>query len=424
MSNLWQFNVASLLAGGNSPYSAGFEGIATRTLEGIQGAQIALVYPRTDAFSWDGNGDQEMVDRPRAQMDFSWVFASGVNEAALGFTTTPSGGTSALAALVTQERNYYLLINQDNVDSVGYSGLNSRVLALGNAVVTHYDFTAAVGQPSMVNARVEGLNLLVQSSGSGQILPALNKQSGTAVTGVYSLAFPTRTIGDYFESAPHAIQLTFNTGSAIGVLLSGQNACPVESFSFSIDLARQDVKDMGWAYPAVRPIQWPVTVAINADVHLSEFQLDALNRNGCPDSGYSFTVGFKNSCSTLDPLTFQFNGAKLETENVAVQVGGGTARATFAWSLKINDINRSYPGFFMNASGTPYSSIVFPQVDRVAGVPPLTFTLGTSCFLSIVSGPGFLSANNVYVSDEAASVVVRATATDGSDIEDVTVTVS
>lgn len=422
--SLWQFSVASVLAGGNSPYSPAFEGIATQTLEGVQSANVSLVYPRLDAFTWDGNGDQEQVERPRAQLDISWAYASGVNERAVGFTVTPSGSTHALASLVTEERNYYILVNQANADSLTYSGWNNRVLALGNGVVTHYDFAAAVGQPSVVSARIEGLNVLIQPSGTGQPLPSIHKQTGSAVTGVYTLPFPTRTIGDYFESAPSAIQLTFNTGSAIGLLLSGANACPVESFGFSIDIPRQDVKDMGWAYPAVRPIQWPVTVSINAEVRLNEFQYDALNRFGCPDSGYAFTVGFNNSCSTLDNLSFQFNGAKLETEAISVQVGGGTARATLGWSLKVYDINRASPGFFMNASGTPYSSIVFPQVDRVAGVAPLTFDLGTSCFLSVVSGPGFLTANNVYVSDEAATVVVRATATDGSDIEDVTVTVA
>ncbi len=422
----FQFNVAALLAGGSSPYSASFEGIAARALQGITSAQFALSYPRSDTFGWDGAGNQELITRPRADLTFGYVYASGKNELNLGFLSTSNGGTSALANL-NEERNYYLLANQANQDEFAYSGWNNNVFSLGNGVITKYDFAAAVGQPSTVNVAVEGLNLLIQPSGTGQPLPSINKQTGSAVTGLYTLSFPTQAVGNYFEAAPASIVLTFNTGCAIGVLLSGQNACPITSFGYSISLPRNEVKDMGWAYPNNRPIAWPVVIGIHAEAALSQVQYDALTRFGCPDSGQSFSVAFKTNCSLTDDLTYTFNGAKLDTESISVSVGGGTARVSLNWSLHIYDINRvsnGAPNFFITSTGSWYTSIVFPQVDYVTGSKPLTFNLSTGCYLSILSGPGILDGNNVYVSDEAATVVVRSLAIDGSDTRDLTVTVT
>lgn len=426
--SLWQFPVAAIWAGSTSVSSPAFESLAAQTLQGIQGAQFALSYPRVDAGSWDGAGTQELVDRPRADLTISWVTASGINERALGFGSTPSGTTSALAAM-NDERNFYLLINQDYQDAIGHTDMvGGRMLALGNGVLTQFSLNAAVGQPTTCEATIQGLNLLVQpSGGSGQPLPAIGKQLGTATTGRYTLNPASQTIASYFEAMPSAMQLTFDTGCAIGVLLSGQNACPIESFGFTIELPRAEAKDLGWAYPASRPVQWPATVNVRAEAVVNGFQLDALNRYGCPDTGYAFTVGFKNSCTTVDDFSWRFRGAKLEGETIGVNVGGGSAKVSLNWSLSILDINRvglNDPNIYVIASGAPYTSIIFPQVDYVSGSAPLTFNLNQACFLSVLSGPGLLSGNSVFVTDEAATIVVRAAATDGSDTQDVTVTVS
>lgn len=425
--SLWQFNTAAAIAGSASPTSASFESIASQTLEGVQSAQFAIVLPHEDAFDWQGGGDQVAVQRPRAELNLTWLFASGVNEAAIGLVSSPSGTISALSA-ANDERNYYLLVNQDNLDAIGHVDPGSRVLALGQGVLTRYGFSAQVGQPSAANATIEGLNLLIQPSGSNQPLPALHKQGGSGLTGLYTLPVPSQTVSSYFEAAPASIVLTFATGCALGVLLSGQNACPVESFGFTVELPRTEMRDLGWAYPAARPVVWPAVIGIQATARLNQFQLDALNRPTCPDTGHAFAVGFKNSCSTQDAFAFQFNGAKLDSQSIGVSVGGGVAEVSLSWSLKVMDVARvgpSAPNFYLTRAGaSSFTGIVFPQVDYVSGSAPLIFGLSTPCFLSVVSGPGLITGGNfVLVTDEAATVVVRATAADGSDVQDVTVTV-
>lgn len=424
--SLWQFNVAAGVAGTSSPNSAAFESLAAQTLQGVQSAQFEAIWPRQATFSLDGQGEQTAVERPRASLTLSWLFTSGTNEAAIGLTSAPSGLVSALSA-ISEERNYYLLVNQDGRDAIGHTDPGSRVLALGNAVLTRYDFAAQVGAPSEVNVTLEGLNLLIQPSGTGQPLPSLNKQSGVGNTGRYVLPIAGQSVSNFTEAAPASIVLSFPTGSAFGALLSGNNSCPVQSFGFSVDLPRTDVQDMGWAYPTARPVQWPASVSVRANAYLNEFQLDALNRLNCPDSGSSFDVAFRNSCTTQDDFAFRFNGAKLDSASIGAAVGAGVAEVSFSWSFQIYDVNRigaGSPNWFIVRPGQIYTSVIFPQVGYVSGVPPLTFNLSTGCFVFVVSGPALLSGNSVFVTDEAASVVVRCAATDGSDTQDIRVTVS
>lgn len=419
-SSFFNYSSLALFVGGPSPYSPNFESSTTRTMEGVQSTNVALNYPREDLFGWDGGGDQTLTDRPRAELGFSYVFTSGINERGLGFAVFPNNALSALSNLNT-ERNYYLLFNQANQDLVGYSGSDNKVMAFGNAVLTHYDLRAQVGQPTLVNASLDALNLLIQPSGSGQPLPSVYKQSGSYPTGLYTLPVAQKTISQFAEAAPRNIVLTFDSGCSIGAALSGNTACPLQSFGFNIELPRQEVKSIGWAYPDTRSAQWPISIGINASAYLTALQVDALNRFDCPDSGFNFGVSFNNACNTdTDGFTFQFNGAKLESQSFTAQIGA-LAQVSLSWSLKIYDISQlAGPNFFMTASGAAYSSIVFPEVDYVSGSNPLVVNLGALCYLSIVSGPGVLFNNQVEVTDDPSVVVVRAVTTDGSNTEDIT----
>lgn len=419
----FSFGVQSLYAGGGSPYSPAFESLVTANLEGVQSATVALSYPREDLFSWDGGGDQELIDRPRAELNFSYLFTSGLNEKLLGFVVSPNSAASAFSNL-NAERNFYMLFNQEAQDLIGYSGWNNKVMAFGNGVLTHYDFSAQVGQPTTVNATISALNLLIQPSGTGQPLPSVFKQSGTYPTGLYTLPFAQKAITDYSEAVPRNIVLTIDSGCAIGALLSGNTACPVQSFNFSFSIPRQEMKDIGWAYPNTRSATWPIEVDISANAYLNALQVDTLNRFGCPDSGFNFGINFDNACNTdTDAFTFRFNGAKLNSQSFVSRIGNLT-QMSFNWSLKVYDIARlSGPNLFMTSSGVAYSSIVFPEVSYVSGSSPLVINLGTLCYLVILSGPGILIGNQVEVTDEASTVVVRAVTTDGSDTEDITLTV-
>lgn len=409
MSSLFNYGTEGVYIGGPSPLSAAFEAVCLAPLQSIQSSSITLNYPRQDTDDWAGGGEPLLVVRPRAQLDLTYVYSSGLNEGLLGFQI--NGLVPALLNL-NAERNVYVMANLDHHDLVGYVGQNSVVMGVGNTVVNRYSFQAGVGQLSTVSVGFEGLNLMIQS-GSAGTLPSVNKQAGSYPTGLYSLPVFTQSVGNCFDAMPSAIELSFASGSAIGAALSGANACPIQSFAFSIDLTREDVGDLGWFYPKVRPIKWPVTISIRADAYLNGFQLDTLNRFTCPDSGFAFSVAFQNSCVGSDGFAFQFNDARLDSEVITTSVGGGSTRVSFNWSTKIYDINRvSGANLFMGtvAAQTAYTGIVLQQVSYGTGVAqlPLILDLSAPSYLSVISGPGFLSGNNLFLSDEDAQTVVQA----------------
>ena len=154
----------------------------------VQSANLQINQARESVFDLNGNGAATIVTRPVPSIDFSYYISSGLNEKLLGF---PTDGSSVLAALNSSEQNYYFTANADRQDVFNYSGDNIRTWSLGNAVITSYAISCAVGQIPTANVTVEGLNLLLQTGKNNQFLPSVNKQTALNSSGTYNLpGFP------------------------------------------------------------------------------------------------------------------------------------------------------------------------------------------------------------------------------------------
>jgi hypothetical protein len=422
MDQFLNFGVQSLFVGGTAPYTASYETIAASSIQGVQSASLSMVWPRQEALDWNG-GEHVNVQRPQAQLDFSYIFSSEYNDEKLGMAYNFTGYSTPALSNLDSERNYYLLANMDGEDMMDHHGQNESLIALGNGLLTSYSFSAAVGQPSTVSAGVEGLNLLIYTGTSGFLLPSVYKQFGTGPTGQCSLPTPVQIINDYYVANPAAITLSFGTGSALGLSMSGNNQVPLDSFSFNIEIPRAQTKDLGWVHPQYRAVQYPITLNIQADGTVNQLQADNISRFVCNDSGIDISIGFRTDCNTTDNFYYEFLGAKLERQSFSSSIGP-LSRVSLNWSLKIFDIEKTRPNFYINSTGTPYSSIIWDQVDYTAGYSPLTLNLSTPCFLSVLSGPAILNANYVVLVGDPAQTVIRCVAADGSGTEDVTATVS
>lgn len=403
MSDFFNFGVQNLLVGSTAPYSGPFESSGISSIEGVQSAAFSLNWPRQDIMVWDGNGSAESVTRPTAQLDFSYIFSPEFNLNELGLCYNYTGLTNPALSSLNYEKNYYLVANMNGQDMIGYSGDNNRILALGNGLINQFSFNSAVGQPSTVSMSVEGLNLLIQTDRSNQYLPSVSKRNGSGVTEIYSLPVATRAINKYFSASPSAIALSFNTGLSFGANISGTNEIPLDSFSFSIGLARDATKDIGWAYPESRSVQWPVTISVSANGTLNNLQADYLNRYLC-NTGMSFNVGFKTGCSLLSPVSFDFQGAKLDSESITSAVGDYT-KISLNWSLKIFDINRKYPNFYIRSNGqNSYLSFNYISPNWIATNPtPVGFwtrvAFGNNIFVATANAGGFFQNYVVSSSD-------------------------
>jgi hypothetical protein len=349
MPDYFNFGVQNLFVGSNTPYNGGIESVSMYRVNGVQSADFSLNWPRQDIGIWDGNGTTEIITRPTAQLDFSFVYSPQVDLSKFGITYNYAGQSNPALSNLNDERNYYLSANIENRDTIGYNNnTNSRVLALGNTVLNRFAVNSAVGQATTVSMSVDGLNLLVQTGDANQQLPSVLKENGANSNQIYSIPTVSEIITNYFASAPSSMVLSFDSGMAIGMVTSGQNQIPIESFSFSVDLPREQVKKIGWVYPENRPIQWPVTISASASATINKFQADYINRYLC-NTGVSFTIGFKTGCNLLSNVSFKFDGAKLDSESISSSVGTLTS-TNLNWSLKIFDINRKYPNFYINST--------------------------------------------------------------------------
>lgn len=415
-----------LFAGGRSPFSSEFESISLTPLEGIVGSTLNLKFPDVETMDLNQGGQPIAVNRPRAEFEFTYVFASGINEGLIGFNV---GGLASAFSLANEERNYYVLVNQDNHELIGYSGYNNIILGIGNAVMTRYGLQASVGRPTTATVNLEALNFVIQPSGSGQPLPSIHKRTGGYSTGLYTLPFFNQSISNYFNARPGSIVLTFDSGSAFGTSISGNESCPLQSFGFSVELPRQDIQDFNWVYPLVRPVRYPISIEINAEAYLNNVQLDSLNNIICSDSGGNFNVAFKNSCLGQNDFHFKFNAVKLHSQEFSERVGGYN-QVSLRWAVKIADINRIGPGdpnmFVFSNAQSAYNTIIFPQVNYGTGVSsrPLLISLGTFAYLSVIGGAGFLNGNSGYLPDETTHTIIRIMESGTNIYQDLAVNVS
>ncbi len=426
MSSLLQFNTQGVFCGSRSVYSPAFETIGTLPLEGVQSATVSIVYPHQDVPDWAGAGESVQITRPRPQLEINYLFGSGRNEEKIGFIV----GAVPIPALfdLNVEKNYYIQANTDYRDLLGASPDSidsSVVMGAGNCLISQYAFSAGVGQATSASIGLEALNLIIQPSGSG-VLPSVYKQSGIYPTGRYVLPAFNQAVSDYFVAQPGSIVLTFDSGCAFGAQLSGNNACPIQSFNFGFNVQRQDIKDFGWAFPDHRPVVWPLTLNISANARLNGYQMDTLNRFLCTDSGWNFNVGFKNDCGSIDGLNFVFQGAKLENQSFVTRIGQ-TNEVSFGWSVKIFDVNRTTgSNFFIQRNNGCFDHVIFSGVDYGAepGQTPLRFDLSGCCFLTVLNGTAVIDRDVVYVSDEAGPTTVRASLSGTAEYADIAINVS
>lgn len=356
MNQFFNYGTQALAVDGNDPYSSNTGSI--NLLTRVTSSSVAIDFVRSDVFGWNGGGQETIVERPKVNFSFAYYATNGKNERSLGFVT--DGINNSLTGL-NVERNYYAIINQGAFDVMGYSGWNNKVMAIGNGIVNSYSLSAAIGQLVSVNVGIDALNLLIQNSGSGQPLPSVNKQDGTSYTGLYTLPFFTEkfnpaladSVNNISAISPGDMVLQFDTGSTFGVSLSGQNSCILQSVNFNISFPRGSVKNIGWAYPESRQLQPPISINVQADAYLSDYQLATLNQFKCLDSGFDINLIFNTACSSVSVLEYYIRNAKLESQSFISAVGS-LNRVSFSWKSQIYNFIQTGAGasaFYIKGTG-------------------------------------------------------------------------
>jgi len=339
---------------------------------------------------------------PTVTLDYSYYITDGLNERLMGFnfggTTTSTAGAPAFdTAMVsgagaisgflteTQGQNYYILTVDEGEDVVGATigSATDSVIAIGNGFVTNYQFTASVGDVPTASVTVEGFNIKsdvgngtvnVGYSGSSPAIyngsvtdPAsritgynkyykINAAQLGSVAGTGAATVTALRPGDIVLSLPGSPSVA-SEDTFVNVVDLGTNAINIQSFGFSVPLARTTLSRLGAMFGYNRVVNVPLNMdlTINALVNEVAGSKDLFNVLCGNQTTKEFTITL-NQCSDsgvgLSPaakIAYNFRGAILTSENHTQDIGGNET-VDLTYSIQIGGSNDSTNGLFMSGS--------------------------------------------------------------------------
>jgi len=387
---------------------------------------------------------------PTVTLDYSYYITDGLNERLMGFNfggTFPAGtaglskngapvwdtamvsGAGAVSGFLSesQGQNYYILTVDEGEDVVGASvGANSStdsVIAIGNGFVTNYQFTASVGDVPTASVTVEGFNI---KSDVGNSTPGVG-YSGTspAIYNGSATTPATRITGynKYYKIDAAKIGTTAGTGAAtvtalrpgdivltvpnasaagedtfVNVADIGSNAVNIQSFGFSVPLARTTLSRLGALFGYNRVVNVPLNMdlTINALVNELAPSKDLFNVLCGTQANKEFTITL-NQCADVGQtptakIAYNFRGAILTSENHTQDIGGNET-VDLTYSIQIGGANDSSNGLFMSGSYTTGTNM---SLESGYALPLGDTSVGTAYY----SGLGFTIANFYKIGSE------------------------
>jgi len=382
---------------------------------------------------------------PTVTLDYSYYITDGLNERLMGFNfggifaagtvgpnkngapafdTAMVSGANAMSGFLTetQGQNYYILTVDEGEDVVGAT-INSptdSIIAIGNGFVTNYQFTASVGDVPTASVTVEGFNIK-SDVGNGTVnvgysgsSPAIYNGSVTApasritgynkyykinsaqlgsVAGTGAATVTALRPGDIVLSLPGSPSVA-SEDTFVNVVDLGTNAINIQSFGFSVPLARTTLSRLGAMFGYNRVVNVPLNMDLTINALVNELApnkdlFDVLCGN---QTTKQFTITL-NECSNngLDParakIAYNFRGAILTSENHTQDIGGNET-VDLTYSIQIGGSNDNTNGLFMSGSYTTGTNLA---LESGYALPLNDATQGTNFY----SGLGF-TIDNFY----------------------------
>lgn len=334
---------------------------------------------------------------PTVTLDFSYYLTDGLNERLLGFNfggsltgyagapswdTQMVNGASALSGFLreTQGQNYYILTVDEGEDVVGASTNSSTdsVVAIGNGFLTEYSFTASVGEVPTANVTIEGFNIKSDVGNGGALgysgkspaidvtqspasrLTGLNRyykintaQIGTGA-GLGAASVPALRPGDIVLTSTS--QSASNEDPMVKVQGFGNDDVRVQSFGFTIPLARTVLSRLGTLFGYNRVVEVPLNMDVTINALVNELtDKDMFDVLCGTQPSKDFTITLKtcgDSQQTSEAkLAFTFRGAILTSENHSTDIGGNET-VDLTYSIQIGGANDNTNGIFMSGAYT------------------------------------------------------------------------
>jgi hypothetical protein len=333
-----------------------------KQLQRIQTANYSFTVDRTDVnqFGQLAAIDRVILTNPTVSLDFSYINSNLSNENILGFTIASGSSDSTVSAIsgflnkTSDERNYFIRTTPEGTDTVGFtdsSSGNNGVIGIGNAFLTSYSTEGSVGNFPTTTINVEGLNMNFQNGISGNFVPAVNPENGSALTNYYQLAQAVQNVGIGSGSAISALRPGDITLSLSNTLASGVdvNTMNIQSYTLSFDLGRTPIQRLGNKFAFTREIDFPLTVTLSVDAQVTTMNAGNLANLVVDDSAtYNPSITIKSpSDSTLTMAKFILKGAKLDSQEYSSDIGSNKS-VTLTFSAQVGGPQDTTNGLFIN----------------------------------------------------------------------------
>lgn len=378
---------------------------------------------------------------PTVNLDYSYYITDGLNERLMGFNfggipgTTYDGlasndplrvpygapawdqpmisGAGALSGFLSenQGQNYYIVTTSEGQDVVGATiSSTDNVISLGNGFVTNYELNATVGELPTANVSVEAFNIKSTTSGTST-LGLTGISAGIRTDVEPASAYAAIDSGRYYNISSGLLGSLLGDGEpSVGALRPGdivittdvqgasddefvtldsnsnKNTAHIQSFSFSLPLARTTLNRLGSFFGYNRVIDVPLNMEVSISAFTTEFRNNKdLFDTLCGDqTSRDFTITLKNCADAgstpTSAVIYNFRGAILTSENHSVDIGGNET-VDLTYSIQIGGANDTTAGLFMSGSytsGDNYLNHAYPR--------SLDDSDGINAFAGLVSG--------------------------------------
>lgn len=305
--------------------------------------------------------DAIITEAPTVNFNTSWLITDGSNEQKAGLII--DGITSCISGLLTkttEPKNIYVLqtaVGQDAINNNSINTVNDGVRSVGNAFLSNISWNAAVGQLPTCTASWEAFNIKFDTGTSGLATPAVDITNGQPIQGIeFSIPPATAGTGTNIPTAikPGDVFVTAANGSALGVFTSGENACPVQSFTLSIPLARTKLNKLGSLFAYSLEPQFPIKPTMSIELYQTDLRNSALSDVLCNDQFTNIQVNMKNpACGGggSDAVIFKAMNCKLVSQNANNSVGAIAKTISLTYEMSLGGPSDTTNGVMISGQG-------------------------------------------------------------------------
>lgn len=318
-------------------YTTDGVGVGMVQLSRITDMDWNVTYPVEQTMYLNAGNESYLPAPASVAVTLRWHNTNAQNERYIGLAQLRAPNGSLLLSLDSPKSLYITVEDQNGVDAIGATGAaqSKTVIGLAQGLLNGYTLSAAVGGLVESQASLTYLTSFISSGASGGLIPAVNYQDGSQVTGTFVLPpassqYLTDEPSGYLSTgatnytsaiSSNDLIMTFPVGAPFGVTLTGYQSCYLQSFSCALSIERHELKPMGYAYSPTRPVVWPIHVDLSAEAIVSSYQVDQLQRLSCLGTGQHINVIVKQPCSNATLFGLYFTELQLVGQDFVASIG-------------------------------------------------------------------------------------------------------